>query len=148
MADAWFAIGLEWLGAIEELRRAAWLSSFDWSSSRIGGRTNRPKMVFRCPASARENNKSASCIEKKSERRTVPRIPNNPIAMWIPMELEQVRRQGREAVFQVSRVDLVRQIADLVPLTAGSFAEQDVPFRVLVPAVECQQGPERLSTHR
>jgi len=63
------------------------------------------------------------------------------------MELEKVRRQGREAVFQVSRVDLVRQIADLVPLTAGCFAEQDVPFRVLAPAVEYQPEQEPLSTH-
>jgi len=59
------------------------------------------------------------------------------------MELEKVRRQGREAVFQVSRVDLVRQIADLVPLTARCFAEQDVPFRVLAPSVEFQPEQER-----
>ena len=72
-----------------------------------------------------------------------------PAILWryaIPMEFEKVRRQGREAVFQVSRVDLVRQIADLVPLTAGCFAEQDVPFRVLAPAVEYQPEQERLST--
>ena len=66
------------------------------------------------------------------------------MAMWIPTELEMVRRQGREVVFQVSRVDLVRQIADLVPLTARCFAEQDVPFRVLAPAVDFQPGQERL----
>jgi hypothetical protein len=69
------------------------------------------------------------------------------------MELEEVRRQGREAVFQVSRVDLVRQIADLVPLTARCFGEQGVPFRVLAPAVEFQSEQERLPevsrrTHR
>ncbi len=67
--------------------------------------------------------------------------------MWIPMELEKVRRQGREGLFQVSRVDLVRQIADLVPLTAGCFAERDVPFRVLQPVQgqgsEHEQGSTR-----
>ena len=52
-------------------------------------------------------------------------------AMLVPVVDEKVERQGRAGVFQVSRVDFVRQIADLHPLVSGYFEEHDVPFAVL-----------------
>ena len=56
--------------------------------------------------------------------------------MMVPKLFDKVRRQGRVGVFQVSRVDLIRQIADLLPLDTSYFSEQDVPFSVLEAATE------------
>jgi len=56
--------------------------------------------------------------------------------MLVPNLFEKVRRQGRAGVFEVSRVDLIRQIADLLPLDTSYFSEQDVPFSVLEAATE------------
>ena len=58
--------------------------------------------------------------------------------MLVPKLFEKVRRQRRAGVFQVSRVDLVRQIADLLPLDTSHFSEQDVPFTVLDATTEDQ----------
>ena len=39
-------------------------------------------------------------------------------------------------VFQVSRVDLIRQIADLLPLDVSHFSKQHVPFSALYAATD------------
>ena len=49
-------------------------------------------------------------------------------------------------VFQVSRVDLIRQIADLLPLDTNYFSEQDVPFSVLDAATEDRAEQAQSST--
>ena len=69
-------------------------------------------------------------------------------AMLVPMILEKVRRQGRAGIFQVSRVDHVRQIADLLPLGAGCFSEHDVPFAVLKAVSDYQSDPAPQSAKR
>jgi hypothetical protein len=50
-------------------------------------------------------------------------------------------------VFEVSRVDLIRQIADLLPLDNSHFSEQDVPFSVLDPAIEDRSEQAQPLTH-
>lgn len=66
--------------------------------------------------------------------------------MLIPKLFDKVRRQGRAGKFQVSRVDLIRQIADLLPLDTSYFAEQDVPFAVLDAATEDRSEQAQPST--
>jgi|HubBroStandDraft_6_1064221.scaffolds.fasta_scaffold199204_2 hypothetical protein len=66
--------------------------------------------------------------------------------MLVPNLFEKVRRQGRAGVFQVSRVDLIRQIADLLPLDTSHFSEQDVPFSVLDAATENRPEQAQPST--
>ena len=68
--------------------------------------------------------------------------------MWVPNLFDKVRRQGREGVFEVSRVDLIRQIADLFPLDTSHFSEQDVPFSVLDAATEDRSEQPQPSTPR
>jgi hypothetical protein len=67
--------------------------------------------------------------------------------MLVPNLFEKVRRQGRAGVFEVSRVDLIRQIADLLPLDNSHFSEQDVPFSVLDAATEDWSKQTQPSTH-
>jgi hypothetical protein len=65
--------------------------------------------------------------------------------MLVPMLFDKVRRQGRAGIFQVSRIDHVRQIADLLPLGTGCFSEHDVPFAVLKAISEDQSDPAQRS---
>jgi hypothetical protein len=67
--------------------------------------------------------------------------------MWVPNLFDKVRRQGREGVFEVSRVDIIRQVADLLPLDKSHFSEQDVPFSVLHAAIEERSEQSQPSTH-
>jgi hypothetical protein len=67
--------------------------------------------------------------------------------MLVPNLFEKVRRQGRTGVFEVSRVDLIRQVADLLPLDTSHFSEQDVPFSVLDAAIEDRPDQAQPSTH-
>jgi len=66
--------------------------------------------------------------------------------MLVPNLFDKVRRQGRVGVFEVSRVDLIRQIADLLPLDTNYFSEQDVPFSVLDAATEDRAEQAQSST--
>jgi hypothetical protein len=61
-----------------------------------------------------------------------------------PIYFDKVRRQGREGVFEVSRSDLIRQVADLLPLDKSHFSEQDVPFSVLHAAIEERPALRRI----
>lgn len=66
--------------------------------------------------------------------------------MLVPELFDKVRRQGRAGVFQVSRVDLIRQIADLLPPDMSHFSEQDVPFSVLYAATDDRSEQAQPST--